>query len=76
MLNQYKIDANRYFDARHPYALYLGRRAWWGGTKWEHLGSFQTKEEAREAHRLLVDLPIYLTGSGHAMPATDPRNGL
>lgn len=56
-MNVYKIDWNKYADIRYPYALY-GRKAWsWG---WEHIKSFETKDEARDFHQKLIGLPIFL----------------
>jgi hypothetical protein len=61
MLNQYKIDVNRFFDIRHPYALYVRRPTMWWFGRWEQVGSFSTVEEATVAYRLLADMPIHLT---------------
>lgn len=55
-MNKYKIDYNRYGQT-YPFALYA-KLHWY--SRWEHIESFQTKEDAEAKFRLLTGLPIYL----------------
>jgi len=55
MYNKYKIDVNKYADISYPYALFMKAPGYF--SRWEQVKSFTTKEEAREYHSVLVDLP-------------------
>lgn len=57
-MNRYKIDWNKYSADIYPYALYSKRTGWF--SKWEHVTSCKTKEEARALYEKLIGLPIYL----------------
>lgn len=55
MPNRYKIDVSKYADISYPYALYMKSASVFA--RWEFVKSGQTKEELRELHAKLIDLP-------------------
>jgi hypothetical protein len=58
--NDYKIDWNIYSSKYNPFGLFGRRPGWRPWRKWEHIASFETREEAEAHHRNLIGLPIYL----------------
>lgn len=56
-MNRFKIDF--YVSSHLPYGLYIERRGLFK-SKWELVDRFETRENAKEYHEKIKDLPEYL----------------